>query len=228
MSATTDHDRLKDLVPLVALGAATAQETAAVTAHAGSCAVCRSELDSLAVTASRIGASVPQVVPSPQLKSDLMAAVRAEPNVQASPAPARRTSRGRLRAAVTGALVAAIIALGVWNITLYDAAPGPAALSPVQVAPNVVVRAEVVTVNNRRIAVVNVSGLATPNPNEGYEVWAVPAVGAPRSQGFMRETSSSGYTATVDVSSGETIAVTREPRSNTLAPTSAKLLVIAT
>ena len=228
MSGMPEHDRIAQLVPLVALGAATPDEVAEVKAHAASCPVCRAELDSLAVAASRIGMSVPQVAPPPRLKAELMQAIRSDSRRTAPPVPARRPARRLLWPSLAGVLAAAVIGLTAWNVTLQRERDVTTALTPVQVAPNVTVTAQLATVNGRRVAVMNVAGLAALDPAQGYEVWVVPASGIPESRGFMALSAANRFSATVDVSAGETIAVTREARTNTAAPTSDKVLVITT
>lgn len=228
MSGMAEHDRIAELVPLVALGAATPDEVAEVHAHAASCPVCRAELDSLAVAASRIGMSVPQVAPPPRLKAELMEAIRADSRGAAAPAATPRPIRRRLWPSLAGALAAAVIGLTAWNVTLQRDRNDTTALTPVQVAPNVTVQAQLATVNGRRVAVMNVAGLAALDPAQGYEVWVVPASGVPESRGFMALSAANRFSATVDVSAGETIAVTRETRTNTTAPTTDKVLVITT
>jgi hypothetical protein len=151
MSGLPEHDRIAELVPLVALGAATPDEVDEVKAHAASCPVCRAELDSFAVAASRIGMSVPQVAPPPRLKAELMQAIRSDSRRTAPPVPARRPARRLLWPSLAGVLAAAVIGLTAWNVTLQRERDVTTALTPVQVAPNVTVTAQLATVNGRRV-----------------------------------------------------------------------------
>lgn len=227
MNGVSEHDRAFDLVPSVALGAATPQEVAEVERHAATCHICRAELDALGMTVGRIGLSVPQVTPPPSVKAKVLADIRRE-LTQSTAAPVMPKRRLRLWPAVTGTLAAALLAMGAWNVSLRgDDGPRVIPAAQVQAAPQLGVTATVADVDGRRVAVMRIRGLGDLPTQEGYEVWTIPASGTPVSAGFM-SAGADEFLATVDVSDGETIAVTRERRTNTAAPTAEPLVAITT
>jgi anti-sigma-K factor RskA len=115
-----------------------------------------------------------------------------------------------------------------WNVQL-STTEGPTAIpaAQVQAPPQLGVSATLADVDGRRVAVMRVRGLGALPTQEGYEVWTIPASGVPVSAGFMTA-GGDEFLATVDVSGGETIAITRERRSNTTAPTAQPLVAITT
>ena len=228
MTPSADHERLTDLVASVAIGAATPDECSAVERHAATCPVCSEELDSLRVTAGMLALGTSQIAPPSTLKREILASVRAERAAQtASAKPARRFAL-RLWPSLAGALAAAVLGLGAWNINLRGNAVGEERLAVAQVATNVTADAKVFDTGGRRVAVMHLNGLDAPGAASGYEVWVIPPGGAPVSRGFMERQADGRYVAAIDVSGGELLAVTPELRSNTSAPTGEKLAVFAT
>ena len=229
MTPSTDHERLADLVASVAIGAATPDESASVERHAATCPICAEELDSLRVTAGMLALGAPQLIPPPSLKREVLASVRAERNLRAPVMkPARRVSI-RLWPSLAGALAAAVVGLGAWNLSLQTSSPGTEKLASVQFATAVTGDARVKTTAGRRVAVMRLNGLGPQDAARGYEVWVIPSGGgAPLSRGFMQPEGNGSYVAVVDVSDSDALAVTPEPRTNTAAPSGEKVAVFST
>lgn len=218
------HDEIRELIGVVALGAATEAETALVERHAASCHDCRSELDGLRAAASTLALDVPQLDPPPALKRKVMAAIRDDAARRApvdEPRPRRRFAKWP---ALAGALAVLAAGLLAWNLTLQGngsfnetivlgTADAPGAQGELRIAED-------------GTAVMRISGLPAPGPGEGYELWTV-RDGVPRSEGFAARTAEGDVVvATADLDGATALALTREPRANTTAPTGAKLVVV--
>ena len=230
MTPSADHERLADLVASVAIGAATPDESVAVERHAATCPVCSEELDSLRVTAGMVALGAPQIAPPPGLKREILASVRAERDATRAPSqPSRRFSL-RLWPSLAGALAAAVLGLGAWNINLRTSSNGnDAQLASVQFASSVSGDARVTNTAGRRVAVMRLSGLKERRAGSGYEVWVIPTSGAaPVSRGFMERQPDGSHVAVVDISASDAVAVTPELRTNTAAPTGEKVAVFST
>ena len=229
---TREHDALRDLLAPVALGAAEPQEVARVEAHAAECAVCREELASLRGAAEVLAVAVPQRDPSPELRSSLMATVRAEAaDRQAaaaaepepgSPAPARRGRGWRLRPWPVVVVVAAVAALLLgWNIVLQtdDSGTGDVATYAVAGTPDAPgIAGRVVYVPDEDTAVVRLTNLPPLDPGDAYQLWVL-RDGMPRSAGLFEET---GPAQAVRVAEGlggaDALAVTAQPRTSRTVP----------
>jgi anti-sigma-K factor RskA len=228
-----DHDSLKDLIAPVALGAATAEETALVEAHAAECAVCREELAGFRMASSAVGLTVPQVDPPPALKARLMDEVRRDAALRRPATPSRVATRGRgsfaarLRARPWPALAAAaavvVLVLVGWNVALQTGDDGGPNVRSVAVrgtaaAPGITGRALVIS--DEGTAVVRLDNLPAIRPDQEWELWAF-VDGKPASRGFMTRTSgTSAIVATSDLDGVTALAVTPERPANVSAPTS--------
>jgi anti-sigma-K factor RskA len=120
----TEHDALRDAYGLYVLGALEPAEHARLVAHLRTCDECASTVKSLREVAGALAFGVPQVAPSPALRSRVLsAAARVRTpriGVQATalrPPPVTATSR-RSRALVAGwlaAAAAAVVAVAFWS-----------------------------------------------------------------------------------------------------------------
>jgi anti-sigma-K factor RskA len=129
------HGAWSDSLGAYMLGALPAEECAGFEAHLEVCAACRDDVADLQAAADALPASVPQVVPPPELKGRIMAVVESEAALLAAageradrpegapvaptPAPAREAEprRGRfrgwtLRPALAAGLAAALLLVG--------------------------------------------------------------------------------------------------------------------
>ena len=121
-----DHDRWTELAASYALGALEEPERSTFEAHAEECAQCRADLSAYADAAHGIALAVPRVTPPPALRERILASTRATRPVVASaptdrpvgslaqPAVAARRGTGVPLWAAAAAVVAALIAGGLW------------------------------------------------------------------------------------------------------------------
>lgn len=231
----SEHDGVKDLLAAVALGAATPDEARRVETHAGTCAICREELDGLRAATAALAAEVPQREPRPELRDRVLAAARAEPRgageaPAAAPPPRRRRlpslALGRPWVAVAAVLAAAVVALISWNVILQRGDREHVTDIALRGGPSAPgVRGQVLVLNERGTAVVRLSNLPPAGEGRAYELWAIRG-GRPVSAGFMARSGAQGAVAATDDLEGVTaLAVTPEPTGNTSAPTGPKVVV---
>jgi Anti-sigma-K factor rskA, C-terminal len=230
----SEHDRVKDLLAAVALGAATREEAERASIHADECAVCREELDGLLAASAALALEVPQREPPPDLRERVMTAVRAEPRgAERPPAPAPRRRflpalvPGRAWAPVAAVLAAAVIGLVVWNVVLQSGSEGERVTAiAVRGGPSAPgVRGQVLVLRDRGAAVVRLEDLPPAGRGRAYELWAI-RDGRPVSAGFMApEGRGSAVAAAGDLSGVSALAVTPEPTGNTSAPTGPRVVV---
>lgn len=222
----SDHDEIRDLIGAVALEAATPDEHDRVERHAATCHECRAELDALQTAVGALALEVPQLDLPSALKRKIMTAVRDDAARHHLPAPSRPRRGLALWPALAGALAVLAGGLIAWNVTLQrDGGPGTTvAFVGTADAPAAAGR---LSIDDKGTAVMRVTGLPAPDdPDHGYELWTV-RNGVPRSEGFAAQTATGELVvATADLDGASALAVTREPRSNTAAPTGAKLLVV--
>jgi len=223
--STADHDRLRDVLAAVALGAATPEETAEVERHADSCPVCREELDGLRAATATLAAAVPQVDPPRRLRSRVMAAVREEPPRAAARRrrrPGFLTPRVVWPAAAAVATAAALAFLG-WSLALRGGQPP---VHTVELTGQAGVRGELLVTGDRDAAVVRLRNLPRLARGRGWELWVVRGT-TPVSGGFMTGTGPGrASVATADLSGATALAVTPEPRTNTRGPTGRMVVVV--
>ena len=204
---TVEHYALRDLIAVVALGAADEHDTVRVEAHAGECAVCREELASLRAAAGALAVTVPQHEPSPALKASLMETVRAEAPARAlaagigtPPQPRRERARSRrpfrafLRPWPVVAALGCVAALLLgWNIALQTGSDDPGrgdvtALSVAGTADAPGVTGRIVYVPGEDTAVVRLSRLPQLEAGEAYQLWILRDGQPPRSAGLFEQT----------------------------------------
>jgi hypothetical protein len=73
------HDEYRDIIALAALDAAEGAELRDMEAHLAACAECRAELRELRGAASALALAAPPVAPSPELRTRLLASLKATP-----------------------------------------------------------------------------------------------------------------------------------------------------
>lgn len=78
MTDAFDHDALRELVPLHAIGALTGPERAAVESHLAACAECAAELRAFAPVGVALAQAAPQVDPPVTLRAAILATARGE------------------------------------------------------------------------------------------------------------------------------------------------------
>jgi anti-sigma-K factor RskA len=233
---TREHDAVRGLLAPAAVSAASRAEIARVEAHAQECPVCREDLARLREGADVLALSVPPAEPSPRLKRDLMATVRAEAALRAPVrAPVRgRRSRGWLSglrtwpAAAMATAAVALLMLG-WNVALQTGDPGPgpsAEVTSLRVSGAGGIDGRVLYMPDEDRAIINLTRLPQPGAGEGYELWVI-RDGEPVSAGFLQE---AGPAETIAVASNvrgaDALAVTLEPLTNRTDPTTDPVVAV--
>jgi anti-sigma-K factor RskA len=232
---TREHDAVRGLLAPAAVAAASPGEIARVEAHAAECPVCREDLARLREGADVLALSVPPAEPSPRLKRDLMATVRAEAALRApARAPARRR-RGwgpsRLRSWPAAAAAAAAVALLMvgWNVALQtgDSSRAPGAeVTSLRVSGAGGIDGRVLYLPDEDRAIVNVSRLPRAGAGMGYQLWVIRG-GDPVSAGFLQ---AAGPAEALAVASGvrgaDALAITLEPLTNRAGPTSDPIVAV--
>jgi anti-sigma-K factor RskA len=111
MSDGFDHDALRELVPLHAIGALAGAERAAVESHVATCTECAAELREFAPVGMALAQVAPQVDPPATLRAAILAATRPKQ----APARAARTLMPWLAAA---AMLVVTAGMGVYVASL--------------------------------------------------------------------------------------------------------------
>ncbi len=216
-------EHVDELIAAHALHALDADDERRVASHVADCPECRAKLREMDAVAGALAYAAPRVTPPPELRTRVMATVRpvtpaVEPAAAAPPLRARRRAGWwpRLALVAIPALAAAVLALGIWNLSLRD-----------QLANTRHDFAAGVTVDLPGIgnAVATPSGsvtLYTSAPaipaGKTYEAWVISGSTA-RPAGLFGA-GSGHFTLTQHVNPGDTIAVTVEPAGGRPQPTS--------
>ena len=98
MSDALDHDALRELIPLHAIGALSGAERSAVESHLATCAECAQELRAFAPVGMALAQIAPQVDPPATLRAAILAA--------AQPAKTARTTSSIDAVAAAAAMLA--------------------------------------------------------------------------------------------------------------------------
>ena len=189
------HDSIRELLPSVALGAASPEERDIVRAHVASCAECREELASLELAAASLGVAAPER-PLPDLaavRARLLARVegrgsRVESRVAEPPSRRVAESRPATRDPRLIWALAASVALFVCAALLANAIRGRKAAESRLVAARAEAQAEIARLSDSLAAsaalvksltgpAVEVVSLAASGPKEprGWMFWDQPA-----------------------------------------------------
>lgn len=207
-----------DLAPFYVLDALEPDERATFEAHLPTCAACRSELDELDAGVEALARAT--AAPSPDLKTDVMAAIDAEP---ANVVPIRGRNR---RIAAVAAVIAAVIAI-VLAVGLVD--DDPSAVDLVVAADDALTldltdtpvgAVQLVWSDDLMQGAVIGDGFPGVGADEAYAIWVIDETG-PTAAGVFAPDGAGGVRALIGspVSSGLTIGLTVEPAAGSPAPT---------
>ena len=201
------HSQAEELAGAFALGALDRDEDAAVRAHLADCREAHPELEAALGAGIVMAESLEPVSPSASVRDRLMATIERMPQAKSQPGvePARDSRRGwldwlspRVARPLAVAAVAAVIAVGAWNIGLQsqlgqrDAALRAiaSAISGGQAAFRVEGQAGhgyVVETPGEGAALV-VTDLADLPPDRIYELWLLNPAGSPVAVGTLAST----------------------------------------
>ena len=230
----TDHPELENSVAAFVLGAADEDEMEAVRTHLGSCAECRELAARLQRAADALPLATEIVEPPARLKARILAAaattaripVQAPSRARILALPRRQALSGwswprlpaSLPTAAAAALVLAVLGLGAWNLHLVDQLGRRQ--SPRQVASVTLsgrgelsgAQATVVDFREQSVALVTFIRLPAPPPGKVYELWLIPASGAPEAVTVFQPDGDGSKTLVVnrDLRRYKIIAVTAE------------------
>ncbi len=230
----TDHPELENSVAAFVLGAADEEEMEEVRAHLGGCAECRQLAARLQRAADALPLATEIVEPPARLKARILAAAAttARSSVQPPPRgrilalPRRSALAGwtwprlpaTLPAAAAAALVLAVLGLGGWNLHLVDQLGRQSAsrhVASVTISGRGQLsgaQATVVDFREQSVALVTFSRLPAPPPGKVYELWLIPASGAPEAVTVFQPDADGTKTVVVnrDLRRYQVIAVTAE------------------
>ena len=123
---TTPHANPEDL-DLYALGALDGEEKQAIEAHLSACPACTQQLAAARQRTALLGLSAPAVAPRPQVKSDLMAKLKAEPRPVSAKSAASQQAQSQpkkirwgLRFSFGFGLAAAALAFATFELAKSD------------------------------------------------------------------------------------------------------------
>jgi anti-sigma-K factor RskA len=252
---TGQHANPEDL-DLYALGALDGEEKQTLEAHLHACVACQQQLAAARQRTALIGLAAPPVAPRPQIKSELMDKVRAEkrsPAAQPTPAKVKKIRWG-LRFSFGFGLATAVLAFATFELARQDLDRGRQlnqlhaqvaqeqaalqAMGQVTGAPDSTQIAllqqpggppgQAHVTYNARMGMGVYSGQIAPAPSgKSYQLWLVPASGAPVSAGLVEANQQSGAVV-VHLAPGlvaKAFAVTLEPQGGMPQPTGPKVLV---
>ena len=201
------HQQVEELAGAFALGALDPEEEMAVRAHLADCREAHPELEAALSAAMVMAESLEPVPPSADLRDRLMATIERTPQENRQPVtePQKKPGRGwldwfspRVARPLAIAAVAAVIAVGAWNLSLQsqveqrdaalravaDAISGGQAAFRVEGAAG---RGYVVDTPGEGAALV-VTDLADLPPDRIYELWLLNPAGAPVAVGILTST----------------------------------------
>lgn len=208
------HSQVEELAGAFALGALDPDEDAAVRVHLADCREAHPELEAALGAGIVMAESLEPVAPSADLRDRLMATIERTPQTNRQPdaEPPRRSRRGwldwfspRVARPLAIAAVAAVIAVGAWNIGLQSQlAERDTALAARDAALRAVANAisggqaafrvegqaghgYVVETPGEGAALV-VTDLADLPPDRIYELWLLNPAGAPVAVGTLTST----------------------------------------
>jgi anti-sigma-K factor RskA len=225
-------EEANDLLALEAVGALEPSDRAEMERHLASCAACHQLAAQYADVASLLPAALEQVPPPARLRRNLMAQVYAEATSESTQPWWQRLiaaiPANRAITAVGAVAVVAALVFGIWGMPGRRSASTQLsyAVSGGTSQESVSGTLDVDTTGNQ--SVLTVHGLALLPSTEVYEVWLIPAHGAPKGVAFLSPSpSGGGWTAVVNGSLDgyDSVAATNEPAGGSPAPTGSQVLI---
>jgi anti-sigma-K factor RskA len=240
-----------DDLDLYALGALDGEEKQTLQAHLRDCPACAQKLAAARQRSALLGLSAPPVSPRAQVKSALMEKVKVMKHQGSQPLPSKTR---KIRLSLGFGLATALLAFVTFELARQDLERGKQikqlqaqlsqdsaalqAMGQVTGAPD---SAEITlmqqpggphgqahVVYNARLGMGVYSGLIAPAPpGKSYQLWLVPASGAPVSAGLVDANQDNGAVV-MHLTPGtvaKAFAVTLEPQGGMPQPTGPKVLV---
>jgi anti-sigma-K factor RskA len=199
--------------------------------HLSECRLHDEELAGYRDVASRLPLAVEAMAPPAGLRSNVVRRFEQEVAQSTSPepaAPARRTGffeglfrRPGLGYGLAAALLATVIGLAAWNLTLNDEAPAAAVWT--HVVEQNSMRMELVYIPDQQVGVVNLR-VPAPAPGQDYQLWQITAEG-PLSLGVV-DYRQAAYAIQADLSGATALALSVEPLGGSVQPTTTPIIVV--
>ncbi|GID98437.1 anti-sigma factor domain-containing protein [Amorphoplanes digitatis] len=233
------------LVGAYALDAVDDLERVSFERHVADCEACRTEVDELRGTASRLADST-WSVPPPRLRAEVLAAVgrtrQLPPLESARPRPDARAAVSRWRRYTAGAVAAGILAAGAgvaaWAVqeqrvqeqsaVVAEARKREARTEAIMAAPDLVVRTApmigggrvtVASSEQQAASVVSLRADDAPPAGQAFQMWTIRGTGPAANAGVLP----AGQASTVQVVDGvpgnDVFAVSVEPAGGSPSPT---------
>ena len=234
------HDEMKELYELYVLGALEQDETAAIDEHVRTeCAHCLQQIQDARFVAAALSGIAEPVEPSARLRKRVIAIVKPEP-------PQRNWlfALGSLSAACAALLIFALWTASSARSYRAQVADLQTERSQLREAVQILSRSETKTVQfglanqphgrvfvNRNRGIVFVgSQLPTLASDRTFQLWLIPAKGAPESVGVFRPNTTGDFVKVrrepVDTSRIHAVAVSVEPPGGSPAPTTTPILIV--
>lgn len=230
------------LAAALSVGSIDSADEALLQPHLAACADCRRLAREYMEAAGQLPLALEPLQPPPELRRRLMKAVYAEAATAAQLAtPARpalswrrawsRVPVGRGFTVLAGAAGAALVAVGAVALSgRQGSSPASASVAVKAMAAAPRASGQLVMDRADREAVLTVTGLPGPSPSAGgtgvYEVWLIPAGGAPVAAAFLSQAPDGTWTAAIqgDVSAFSMLAATVEPAGGSRAPSGPEVI----
>ncbi len=235
----------RDDLAAYSLGALDPGQAAELERHLAGCPACAERLRWLRPAADLVPASVRQFEPSPRLRTELMATVRAEAAQEAAAEPAtaaggpersrpgpfarfreRLLGDGPLRPALAGFAVACLLVAGVAGYELgHDggSGPEPATYAALPVSPDSNAHGTVEVTDGS--GTLTVSEMRPIPDDEVYQAWIAHGSKVEPSSIFVVDGTGHGSASLPSIPSGtDRVMVTREPAGGSQRPSTAPVL----
>jgi anti-sigma-K factor RskA len=232
MAAPMSHEEANSLLALDAIGALEPTDRDEMERHVSTCESCRHLAAQYADVASLLPAALDPVPPPARLRRNLLSQVYGEATSK-GPAPWWRRlitaiPANRAITVVAGAAVAAVVAVAIWGMAGRGSAPAPVSYVVSGGTSQQSVTGTLAVDATRTQSILTVHGLAALPRTEVYEVWLIPAHGAPKGVAFLTpDPSAAAWTAVVNgsLTGYTTIAATNEPTGGSPGPTGSQVLI---
>jgi anti-sigma-K factor RskA len=232
VAAPMNCDEANDLLALDAVGCLEASDRAEMERHVSSCVDCRHLAAQYTDVASLLPAALEQVRPPARLRRNLMAQVYAESSPRSRQPWWQRLiaaiPANRAITAVGAVAVVAALVFGIWGMPGRRSAPSVISYPVSGGTSQESVTGTLAVDTTRNQSVLTVQGLAPLPSTEVYEVWLIPAHGAPKGVAFLTPSPSvGGWTAVVggSLAGYDSVAATSEPTGGSPGPTGAQVLI---
>jgi anti-sigma-K factor RskA len=219
-------DEIDGLLASFALDALEPDERLEVLEHLSECRSHDEELASYRLVAARLPVVIEEVAPPPALRASILRAfdvAQSQPLAEAAPPPresflARLFGRTGLAYGVAAVLIAAVLGLAAWNLSLQGDDSGSVVARTVEQDS---MRLHFVYLPDEKVVVLNLD-MPPPAAGRDYQLWQITDAG-PRSLGIVEYQGSQAIQA--DLGGASALAVSVEPAGGSAQPTTTPVIV---